>query len=402
MSKRTANNLFILPSMPRFYQQLLTGIGTYEELGKRVVKAVKLHHSFRQVDKVRELSQILVNFPIKEYRLISQYYLLWCGCREKKYHARILETVIEQSQTYKTKALQSRAAYEIFSGNSAQALYFYTESFKTQPSVSEYIETVKAIAYVKAVEGSHQSALKDLESLIPILRHAEPFAHYDILNSLAVELGEAGRKEEARNVSRIVLASPFAPAYPEWQDTAEDLKPANRSFISVPQIECRHVKASPPATETEKQKPASVVSFPPLKEAPPPRKPERLTPREINELTASEKRELILTAIRTSPTLESDYDKMLVMVGLLKTGPTDKVLDLEDDALLDDLMVDWSNQIEPEELAAVLSALRDCDDSLRQRDIFDRMIRIAFEQTQLCGVTEEQWRLRFERRLPKK
>jgi hypothetical protein len=264
------------------------------------------------------------------------------------------------------------------------------------------MQAIRGTSTIRAIEGSHTHAVKDLESILPLIKYAPPRTYFDVLNSYAVELGEVGRKQEARNISRIVLASPLALVYPEWRDTAEDLKPANRAFISVPQIEYRYVKASQPATETEKKKPASVVAFPPLKEAPPPQKPDRLTPREINELTASQKRELILTAIRTSPALESDYDKMLVMVGLLKTGPTDKVLDLEDDALLDDLMVDWSNQIEPEELAAVLSALRDCDDSLRQRDIFDRMIRIAFEQTQLCGITEEQWRLRVERRLPKK
>jgi len=232
MSKQTETNLFIVSSMPRLYQELLSGVVSYEALGERIVKAIKLHHAFRHVDKVRELSQLLVNFPIKEYRLIGQYYLLWCGCRENKYHARILESVIEQSQTYKAKALQSRAAFEVYEGNPVQALYFYTESFKARPSVSEYIETIKAIAYVKSVEGFRKSALKDLESLIPILRHAEPFAYYDILNSLAVELGESGRKDEARNIVRHVLASPFIHAYPEWRETADDLKLPNRSMVA--------------------------------------------------------------------------------------------------------------------------------------------------------------------------
>jgi hypothetical protein len=99
---------------------------------------------------------------------------------------------------------------------------------------------------------------------------------------------------------------------------------------------------------------------------------------------------------------EGDYDKMMVMVGLLTVGPADKVLDLEDEALLDDIVVTWVNLIEPEEFTAVMSALRDCEDRLRRRDIIDRMIRIAFEETQLCGLTEEQWRLRVERSLPKK
>jgi hypothetical protein len=187
------------------------------------------------------------------------------------------------------------------------------------------------------------------------------------------------------------------------------LRESSRSFVAVPLIEYEPVEiettqtehASKPEHESDVQ-PASVITFPKLKEAPQPEKPEQLTPQELSELTASEKKELILAAIRSSKTLESDYDKMLVMVGLLKAGPADKILDLEDEAVLDDLIVIWSAQIEPEELAAVLSALRDCEDRIRQRDIIDRMIRIAFEQTQLCGLTEEQWRLDVERSLPEK
>jgi hypothetical protein len=51
--------------------------------------------------------------------------------------------------------------------------------------------------------------------------------------SYAVELGELRRLYEARNISRIVLARPFAYAYPEWQKTAEDLKLASRSFAVI-------------------------------------------------------------------------------------------------------------------------------------------------------------------------
>jgi hypothetical protein len=60
--------------------------------------------------------------------------------------------------------------------------------------------------------------------------------YYDCLNSYAVELGEAGRLYEARNVCDLVLASPFAFAYSEWQQTAEDLRGASRSRIGVQSV----------------------------------------------------------------------------------------------------------------------------------------------------------------------
>jgi hypothetical protein len=52
-----------------------------------------------------------------------------------------------------------------------------------------------------------------------------------------VELAEAGHIEEARNASRVALASPFASAYPEWRETWQDVLSRGyrtaRSFVSL-------------------------------------------------------------------------------------------------------------------------------------------------------------------------
>jgi hypothetical protein len=90
------------------------------------------------------------------------------------------------------------------------------------------------------------------------------------------------------------------------------------------------------------------------------------------------------------------------MVGLLTLGPADKVLDLEDEEILDDIAVIWSAAIGNEEFAGFLSALRDCDDSLRQKNILDRLITKIFHESPLCTLTEDEWRLKVERRVPEK
>src|SRR4029077_3907719 len=89
-------------------------------------------------------------------------------------------------------------------------------------------------------EGNHRGALALLESLFPLansMRSSQPHVYHDYLNSLAVELCEAGRLEEAKNVSQIVLASPYASAYPEWRDTREEIElrglRASRSTVAV-------------------------------------------------------------------------------------------------------------------------------------------------------------------------
>jgi hypothetical protein len=408
MSRDTDNNLFIVSSGHALYQQLLKGIASNQVLAGNILSAVKTAYDFRRTERVRELSRILIHLPVGEYQLIGEYYLIWCECRELRFHIEPLEWLIGQTQTYKAQALLSRGTFDLHEGKAEAALYFYLEGLKTSHSVSDRIGLSLAVAQLKSIEGFHKSSLGDLENLIPILGHADPRLYYDFLNSYAVELDKEGRSYEARNVCKLVLSSPFIDAYPEWRETARDLREPNRSFVTVPLIECEPAKTEATQAEHEskpeqegKVKPATVIAFPQLKEAPP-QKPEPFTPQELGELTAGQKRELILAAIRSRSMPEGDYDKMLVMVGLLKAGTAPNVIDLEDEALLGDIVVTWVNLIEPEEFTAVMSALRDCEDRIRRRDIMDRMIRIAFEESQECGLTEEQWRLRVERRLPKR
>ena len=404
MSRDTDKNFFIVSSVPQFYQYLLKGVANFEELGNHVIKQIKAAHAFREVEQVRGLSSLLLSIPIKEYQLIGRYYLHWCGYRNHEYDIATLEIIIDHTQTYKAQALLSRGAFEYDNRRIHEALYFLAEALKTRPDVSEYIAISIAIAVAKAADGFHHLALADMERLLPIIKHAEPRLYFDFLNSYAVELGEAGRKDEARNISHIVLASPFIHAYPEWRETSQDLKEPDRSLVAVASIEPEPLEIE--ATELhhagEPEQPSTVLAFPTLKEAPRPHKPDPLTPQELAELTDDDKKELILAALKSGAVRGDDYDKLMCMVGLLKSGPADKILDLENEAVLDDIAVIWPMQVGAEEFAGFLSALRDCDDILRLKDILDRIIRKVYHETQECGLSEEEWRLRVERRLPEK
>jgi hypothetical protein len=95
------------------------------------------------------------------------------------------------------------------------------------------------VAYINSEEGNHRDALALLEKLFPLALHvrsSQPYVYYDYMNGLAVELCEVGRLEEARNISQIVLASPFAPAYPEWRETTNEIvlrgRLASRSVVA--------------------------------------------------------------------------------------------------------------------------------------------------------------------------
>jgi hypothetical protein len=223
--------------MPRLYQRLIAGVASHKLLGDCIIEQIKAAQAFRQVEHVKELARVLINIPIREYNLIAQYYLVWCNCRELKYDNEALEKIIDQTKTYKVKALSSRGTFEWYKGNNENALYFYNEALRASPKISEYIEISKSIAVLKGQEGFHKKALDDLENLLPMIRYAKPYVYFDIMNSYAVELAEVGRIEEAAHASSIALASPFAPAYPEWRETHDGITletcRASRSTVAV-------------------------------------------------------------------------------------------------------------------------------------------------------------------------
>ncbi|HVG20436.1 MAG TPA: hypothetical protein VNI02_15410 [Blastocatellia bacterium] len=177
-----------------------------------------------------DAAQILLNLPLKEYQAIGQYYLGWLEFMKGGAAKKILEQAAEHSPAeFRALAMLSLAAIEAREQDYASELRWLSESLKLSPS----IEALRGIAIVKAKEGYHRISLKELEGLMPLARFSERLHYYDFLNSYAVQLGKVGRTEEALNISRLVLASPFAYAYPEWQDTTNDLRGSRRSFVAV-------------------------------------------------------------------------------------------------------------------------------------------------------------------------
>jgi AraC-like DNA-binding protein len=100
------------------------------------------------------------------------------------------------------------------------------------------------------MEGFHASALRELERLLPLLRHAEPLMYFDVLNSYAVELIENSRTSEAQNAALVAASSPFGPFYPEWRETLSVVRSRrkNRSIVSfslTQQRECKPTELEP-------------------------------------------------------------------------------------------------------------------------------------------------------------
>ena len=166
---------------------------------------------------------MLSNLPLQEYRLKGQYYLAWCGYRCGQDTRSDFELIVEKSDAFRDKGLISLAGLEIARKDYTTAVKHYEEAIKWAKSPATLITPARSIAIYKSDYGNHKEALSDLEALYPLVRYADPIAYFQYLNSLACELGEAGRIEDALKVCQITLASPYLIAYPEWRETGQDL-----------------------------------------------------------------------------------------------------------------------------------------------------------------------------------
>jgi hypothetical protein len=72
-------------------------------------------------------------------------------------------------------------------------------------------------------------------------------------NELATELAELGRLAEAEAACAIALGSPFAPAYPEWSDTREEIA-AKRTSATRSVVAINRAPEADPSPQVEPQR----------------------------------------------------------------------------------------------------------------------------------------------------
>ncbi len=271
MIEQTATSRFIVPPsgiQERLYQELFRGIAHYHQLGERLIHLAEQAKSFKQIDSLSELALILSNFPIEHYRLIGQYYLALSICRDGQGNLEQAATILEKVASngpmiYRAEAMISLSAIFWVKQQPEETIRYCLEATKAG-NLNTTIKALKGIAVLKGREGSHRSALNDLEKLFPMFQHASPYAYFDYLNSYAVELSETGQLEKARNISTLVCNSPFAPYDRAWQETQSEVnqklhKSRSTVAVSIPKSKPQ-VKAKPkPAQEPNL---AKILQFP--------------------------------------------------------------------------------------------------------------------------------------------
>lgn len=226
-----------------FYQQLASelarsvhGKQVFEELAQRLIVVADRAYAMRRMETVEHVCHVLMNLPMSHrYESIWQYYAGLCLVRQKQFDnaRKLFEYVVEKAPAqHRTKAIMSLGSVYFYNGDFQTALPIYIEAGKCAVSGNVLdpfaaLTTNRMIAVLKSIDGNHRGALDDLEKLFPLAASVSRWngpLFCDFLNSYSVELTEVGRLEEAANVMRLVLASPYANAYPEWRETGEEIE----------------------------------------------------------------------------------------------------------------------------------------------------------------------------------
>lgn len=142
---------------------------------------------------------------------------------------RLLRQVLECGGTaFRAKALLALGSNRLLDGDLSGAVRYYHDSRRNcrDNLLTAYCATMMSIV-ARGLGGDHRGALAALESIRPLaalVGRYYPAYWYAYLNSLAVELGEVGKADEAMALARRAAGSVFASAYPVFKGTYEGLR----------------------------------------------------------------------------------------------------------------------------------------------------------------------------------
>ena len=213
------------------YRQLELDAHTHA-LAQNLLGTARQARLSRDIPLLELVSDSIIELiPDSSADCVAEYYRAYClhaRGRTEEGH-RLLSSVLERvGAKYKPRVLLSLAAMHFESGDPGACAPIYIETAKAAQGLDllSSVQALRGFAVTRAIAGDHESALAKLQDALPIAQaifYWYPANLYDHLNSIAIELGELGRVEEASRLIDQVLCSPFARNSPHWLDTKLEL-----------------------------------------------------------------------------------------------------------------------------------------------------------------------------------
>ncbi|HKQ06641.1 MAG TPA: hypothetical protein VJ464_16020 [Blastocatellia bacterium] len=218
--------------------------GGKDEQVERLINLADYTYTQRRFDLLEQVGILLHQISNKR---AGEYYLALVA-KNKGYvdeSLLLLDRVVESSdQRFRARGFMTLGSICFQENKLADSFTYELMALETaregncDPFVA--VEAQRSIALFRSLDGDRRQAITVLENLFPLVRifsRQQPLLYYQFHNSYAVELGGVGRHHEALSAIGIALASRYASAYPEWQETRAELvergKRASRSVVEV-------------------------------------------------------------------------------------------------------------------------------------------------------------------------
>jgi len=238
--------------------RLLAKIKDITHLTRALIRFAEIAYGRRELQMLAYISAVLCTLPGGEAQAAGLYYQAVILRREGNNgeSRHLLEHLsTNTSPSIRARALQTLGTVCERERQWSEAARLYTESLRAARDVDGFtlFTSIGQLSVLKSMAGDHHAALHDLEALWPLARivaRQHPHLYYQLHNEIAFELLQIGRIEEAHAASAVAMASPIARAYPEWQETAEEIaaQQPTRTIVAVaiPQTETDAPEERPP------------------------------------------------------------------------------------------------------------------------------------------------------------
>ncbi|HYP25523.1 MAG TPA: hypothetical protein VE262_02295 [Blastocatellia bacterium] len=269
-----SNNLFI--SVSPIVQKLIITSGmklsaqsSVESIASQLCAAAESLYLKRDYDSLSQVADVLCSLPHEGARAAGMLFKarsLFSVNRNDEQVIKLLESASESKAAPRisTRALQSLGVVCRYNGDIREAARLYNRSIERAASAhsADLVTVVNATlarSEIISTEGDHGRALDELRAVKPaveLLAQVYPVYAPMLANEVAFELLQTGRIEDARNFALYALASPFAPRFPNWAETAQEIEQAKESKAAHNQIV--RAEAAPVRSTARKRTPRTL------------------------------------------------------------------------------------------------------------------------------------------------
>jgi hypothetical protein len=200
-----------------------------QDLARRLIRLCELAYGQRDVESLERASAHLCNLPLQSAQDAGRYF------RSIVIHRKgdSQEALLMLAEMPGPRATQTAASIYYELGEYEKAVHLSKNVSGGVVAVAGAAFTLSAVA---SAQGNHTQALELLSDSWPAVKAAclhQPHLWPLYNNEVAFELLRLGQLEHAAKYSSIAVASPLIEAYPEWQQTREQIREREQAPVSI-------------------------------------------------------------------------------------------------------------------------------------------------------------------------